>query len=238
MRLFSVLVLVISGVVSAANFAASGEIQGSADGVRNIATWHKTSKRMAIFDAGGFSAKDEKQNAVICSLMQSVDYSAIGMGFNELRFSADYWENMNKKFKLPLVATNVKSSTKIFEKIRTVQYDKSGEKYAVIAIIGENVDGISSDYEIEDPRAALASIIPQIPNDYIIVLIAYCEPALADSLVNEFPRISFGVQGSENVGEESFRFVGHKKILQFGGADKIAILDKKSNVSWRRFYKK
>jgi len=239
MRLFLISVLVLVCVVSAAQFAASGEIQGDIDGIKNISNWQKTHKRMAIFDAGGFSAKTETANMEVCSFMQVVNYSAIAMGYPELRFSADFWENANKKFPLPLVATNVKSPKKIFERIRTVQYDKSGEKYAVVAIVGDkDSEEISSDYEIEDPRAALTSVISQIPNDYMIILIAHCEPALADSLINEFPRISFGVQGYEKIGDKPFRLVGHKKVLNFGGPNKIAYLDKKGNVYWREFYQK
>lgn len=239
MKKFLIVILLFFAVVSAAQFAASGEIRGNSEGIKNIANWQKRHTRMAIFDAGGFSAKNEAQNIEICSLMQSVNYSAVAMSYSELKFSADFWENVNKKNTLPLLATNVKSPKKIFEKIRTVQYDKSGEKYAVISILdNNNIEEISSDYEIEDPRIALSSIIPQIPNDYMIVLISQCEPALTDSLINEFPRISFGIQGYKKTNDKAFSLAGHKKVLQFGGSNKISILDKRGNVYWREFLTK
>lgn len=239
MKLFLSVVLVSVSAILAANFAASGEIKGDIGGIRNIAGWQKTHKRMAIFDAGNFSAMSETANTEVCSLMQTVNYSAIAMGLAELKYSVEYWENMNKKFVLPLLATNIKTDKKIFEKIRTVQYDKSGEKYAVVAIIGnENACEFSSDYELEDPRTSLAAAIKQIPNDYMIILIAQCEPKLADSLINEYPQIAFGIQGYKRIGENPASSVGYKKVLQPGGGEKISVLDKKGRVKWKVFSQK
>ena len=194
---------------------------------------------MAIFDAGGFSAADSAKNVEVCSLMQTVNYSAIAVGDEELRFSADFWGEMNKKFLLPLLATNikVKSGKKLFEKIRTVEYERSGEKYAMVSILGgEEFDGISDDYEIEDPRTMLSLALAQIPQDYIIVLLAHCDPMLTDSLIAENPRISFGVQGHRKTVTEPVRLHSGKQVLQFGlGGGRIAVLNKKGVVRWRIF---
>jgi len=85
-------------VVCAANFAASGEIHGDTANIANIAKWQRTHRRMEIFDAGGFSITDSAKNVEVCSLMQTVNYSAIAVGNEELRLSANFWEEMNKKF--------------------------------------------------------------------------------------------------------------------------------------------
>jgi len=225
--------------VCAANFAASGEIHGDTANIANIAKWQRTHKRMAIFDAGGFVVRDSAESVDVCSLMQKVNYSAIAVGEEELRFSADFWEEINKKFPLPLLATNikVKSGKKLFEKIRVVEYNKSGEKYAVVSILGdEKLDEISDDYEIEDPRTMLTLALAQIPQDYIIVLLAHCDPMLTDSLIAENPRIGFGVQGHRKTVAEPVRLHSEKQVLQFGlGGERIAILNKKGVVKWRIF---
>jgi len=239
MRLLVLLVFAFACAAVAGTFAASGEIRGDEEGIGNIATWQRTNRRTAIFDAGGFSANSEAQNFAVCSLMQGVNYSAIAMGYAELRFSAGFWESANQRFKLPLLATNVKSPKTIFERVRTAQNEmkRNSDKFAIIAIVGKN-DEVHADYEIECPREALNLVLPQIPNDFIIVLIGHCEPSLLDSLMNEFPRISFGVQGHSKIGTEPSRMVGHKRVLQFGGANKIAILDRKGRARWREFFRR
>jgi hypothetical protein len=170
--------------------------------------------------------------------MQKVNYTAIAMGCEELRFSANWWADVNAKCSLALLATNVKvkSGKKIFEKIRTVEY-KKGEKYAVVAVIeNEGFDDISDDYEIQDPRTALNSAISQIPQDYIIVLIAHCDPTLTDSLIAENPRIDFGVQGHRKQTTAPVILSGKKQVLQFWtGGGQIAVLDKKGVVKWKAF---
>ena len=243
MKLLLLLIFAFACAAVAGSFAASGEIQGDGDGIRNIATWQRTNRRTAIFDAGGFSAENEAQNATICSLMQTVNYSAIAMGYSELRFSAAHWEEMNRRFNLPLLATNVRSPIKIFERIRTAQNDmkRNTDQFAIISIVGNSAAELAelhSDFEIEDPREALKIVLPQIPNEFIIVLIGHCEPALLDSLINEFPRISFGIQGYRKVGAEPSRLVGHKRVLHSGGADKIAVLDRRGRVRWREFFRR
>ena|GEM_PF-1868790 len=232
-------ILSLACAVCAANFAASGEIQGNTENIANIARWQRTNRRMAIFDAGGFSAADSAKNAEVCSLMQTVNYSAIAVGDEELRFSEDFWDEMNKKFSLPLLATNikVKSGKKLFEKIRVVEYNRSGEKYAVVSILGnEEINEISDDYEIEDPRTMLSLALAQIPQDYIIVLLAHCDPMLTDSLISENPRIDFGVQGHRKTVMEPVRLHSGKQVLQFGpNGERIAILNRKGIVRWRIF---
>ena len=243
MRLLVLLILAFACTAMAGTFAASGEIRGDEEGIRNIATWQRTNRRTAIFDAGGFSALNEAQNFAVCSLMQGVNYSAIAMGYAELRFSADFWESANQRFKLPLLATNVKSPKKIFERIRTAQNEmkRNSDKFAIVAIVGNSAAELAemhADYEIQCPREALNLVLPQIPNDFIIVLIGHCEPPLLDSLMNEFPRISFGVQGHKKITDEPSRMVGHKRVLQFGGANKIAVLDRKGRARWREFFRR
>ena len=238
LKLFIILLSAVC-VVCAANFAGSGEIQGNKENIKNIAIWQTTNKRRAIFDAGGFLVGDSLKSSGICSLMQEVNYSAIAVGDEELRFSAAFWKDVNKKFALPLVATNIKTNSPIFEKIRVVEY-KNGEKYAIISVLGnENFDNISGDYEIEDPRKAISAAISRIPQDYMIVLLAHCDPALTDSLINEFPRISYGVQGHKKISSEPVVLSGGKQVLQFWfGGGRIAILNKKGVVRWRFFTQK
>ncbi|MDR0303631.1 MAG: hypothetical protein LBH98_02520 [Chitinispirillales bacterium] len=225
-------------VVCAANFAASGEISGNTENIKNIAVWQTTHKRMAIFDAGGFLVEDSLKSVEICSLMQKVRYSAIAVGEEELRFGKDFWDDMNKRFSLPLIATNIKTKNKIFEKIRVVEYD-SGDKYAMISVLWDENFDISTDYEITDPREALSSAIAAIPQNCIIVLLAHCDPALTDSLIKEFPRISYGVQGHRKKVSEPVAMCGNKQILQFWhGGGQIAVLNKKGLVKWKFFVQK
>jgi len=101
---------------------------------------------------------------------------------------------------------------------------------------GEKFDGISDDYEIEDPRAVLSLALAQIPQDYIIVLLAHCDPMFTDSLIAENPRINFGVQGHRKTVNEPVRLHGEKQVLQFGfGGERIAVLNKKGVVRWKVF---
>ena len=239
MKLF-LIILSAACAALAASFAASGDIRGNTENVEYIAVWQNNNKRMAIFDAGNFLVDDSAKNVVVCSFMQKVKYSAIALGGSELRFGEAFWEEMNEKFALPLLATNinVKSGKKLFEKIRSVEY-KNGEKYAVVSVFDGNIKGISKEYEVEDPQTALARAIAQIPQDYRIILLAHCEPSLTDLLISQNPRIDFGVQGHIKNVPQPFRLSGTKTVLQFGEqGEKIAVLNKKGVVKWRVFVQK
>jgi glutaredoxin len=237
MKKILTIILISTCVVCAASFAASGDIRGNTEALEYIAVWQNNNRRIAIFDAGNFLTEDSAKNVAICSLMQKVNYSAIALGGNELRFGENFWEDINKKFPLLLLATNinVKSGKKLFEKIHSVEY-KNGEKYALVSAFDKKITGISNDYEVEDPQTALARAISQIPQGYKIVLIAHCEPSLTDSLISQNPRIDFGVQGHiKNVTEPS-RLSGTKIVLQFGELGRrIAVLNRKGVVRWRVF---
>jgi 2',3'-cyclic-nucleotide 2'-phosphodiesterase (5'-nucleotidase family) len=131
---------------------------------------------------GGGALGDLTQGAAVLEGMGMMGYDAMALGPKELGLGAEVLEQRLAEAQMPIVSANVRRSgdgSQLVEPYTILEV--GGRPVAVIGLTRPEVS-VPADFEVEDPRAALERVVPEVASeaDVVIVLTNLASQTAAD----------------------------------------------------------
>lgn len=227
MILFFILTVFLCIVpLQARTIAATGEFHGAQQSFSALKEWQLHNNDALLFDAGGFCAgglydpqssthqNDSLRSMALCSLLSVIQYSAIAIGDEELQYGVSFWEEVQKKYALPLVASNVIGSDSLFQ--RSLSFLHKGQKIAVVSVCSEELFlSRAADFSVVSPFDVLPQILDSLSDADYVVLLSHISPNETNALLEAFPQIDLAIQGHRKNTSEAMISHDTQAVLQF-----------------------
>ena len=176
-----------------------------------------------VLDAGGFMAggiydaigRDYKNDSLrsidLWKKMAEINYSAITLGDDDLRFSSSFLSELNSKWPLPLVSANVSVSSLNIERVKKVVVGKD-TVYITGLTTTKNIYIRDSSIAVTDPIDALKRLTDSLGNREVIVL-AHLLPKTVERIASSFPTVKLIIRGHKR---DTVEKIGNSNIVPFG----------------------
>ncbi|MBN1980562.1 MAG: hypothetical protein JW795_03465 [Chitinivibrionales bacterium] len=217
-----------------ATLSASNKMLGNGGGLDRLIQWHhrivQQDTNYLFVDAGGFAAggiydlytegrmRDSIRTLLALVGMNSIKYSAIAVGDEELQFGGDWIAKQARILKLPLLSANC------FDQAGKLLFDpsviilKNGKRFAITSVMTqERLFPYDGSCIIAEPVASLQKIWSGLvaSSDYQIIL-SHCGEDMNGQLLSAFPECDIIVNGHRKNSITPTNTVDSTVILYFG----------------------